>query len=136
MPQSEKVQTYPRYFLAGKDCKSMNFNNSTTDETESLKDAEKLKKQWESINWSEIENNVNRLQTRIAKATADSKKNKAKRLQYLLTHSFSAKAQSVRKVATNKGKNTSGIDKQLWSTPASKMRLCCHSPPSTTEQNL
>lgn len=45
-----------------------------------------------------------------------------KRLQYLLTHSYYAKLLAVRKVTTNKGKNTSGIDKELWSTPASKMR--------------
>lgn len=49
-------------------------------------------------------------------------KNKIKRLQYLLTHSFYAKAYAVRKVTSNKGKNTSGIDKKLWSTPASKMK--------------
>lgn len=29
---------------------------------------------------------------------------------------------AVRKVTTNKGENTSGVDKELWSTPASKMR--------------
>jgi len=43
-------------------------------------------------------------------------------LQYLLTHSFSAKAYAVRKVTTNKGKNTPGVDKKLWSTSASKMK--------------
>lgn len=48
--------------------------------------------------------------------------NKAKRLQYLLTHSFSAKAYAVRKVTTNKRKNTSGVDKKLWYTSASKMK--------------
>ena len=42
--------------------------------------------------------------------------------QYLLTHSYYGKALAVRKVTTNKGKNTSGVDKELWSTPASKMR--------------
>jgi RNA-directed DNA polymerase len=50
------------------------------------------------------------------------KKNKAKRLQYLLTHSYSAKAYAVRKVTTNQGKGTSGVDKKLWSTSASKMK--------------
>lgn len=50
------------------------------------------------------------------------RKNKVKRLQYLLTHSFAAKAYAVRKVTTNKGKNTSGVDKKLWSTAASKMK--------------
>lgn len=100
----------------------MNFSNSTTDKTESLKDTESLANQWESINWDKIKNDVNRLQTRIAKATKNGDNNKAKRLQYLLTHSFSAKAYAVRKVTSNKGKNTSGVDKRIWSTSASKMK--------------
>lgn len=33
-----------------------------------------------------------------------------------------AKALAVRKVTTNKGKHTPGIDKELWNTPAVKMR--------------
>ena len=48
--------------------------------------------------------------------------NEVKRLQYLLTHSYYAKLLAVRKVTTNKGKNTSGVDGELWSTPASKMK--------------
>jgi len=100
----------------------MNFSNSTTDKTESLKDTKLLDNQWESIDWTQVKNDVNRLQTRIAKATANGDRNKAKRLQYLLTHSFSAKAFAVRKVSTNKGKNTSGVDKRIWSTSASKMK--------------
>ncbi len=48
-------------------------------------------------------------------------KNKAKRLQYLLTHSFYAKAYTVKKVTSNKGKGTS-INKKLWSTSAAKMK--------------
>jgi RNA-directed DNA polymerase len=100
----------------------MNFSSSTTDKTESLKDTKMLANQWESIDWSKVEYQVNRLQTRIAKATTNGDRNNAKRLQYLLTHSFSAKAYAVRKVTTNKGKNTSGVDKKLWSTSASKMK--------------
>lgn len=100
----------------------MNFSNSTTDKTERLKDTKALAYKWDTIDWMQIENDVNRLQSRIAKATVKGDKNKAKRLQYLLTHSFSAKAYAVRKVTTNKGKNTSGVDKKLWSTSASKMK--------------
>lgn len=100
----------------------MNFSNSTTDKTEKLKDTKSLDFQWETIDWKQVENDVNRLQTRIAKATVKGDNNKAKRLQYLLTHSYSAKAYAVRKVTTNKGKNTPGIDKKLWSTSASKMK--------------
>ena len=100
----------------------MNFSNSTTDKTERLKDENTLADQWESIDWAQVEKEVNRLQTRIAKATVKGDKNKVKRLQYLLTHSFYAKAYSVKKVTSNKGKNTSGIDKKLWSTSSSKMK--------------
>jgi len=100
----------------------MNFSNSTTDKTERLKDENALADQWESIDWAQVEKEVNRLQTRIAKATVKGDKNKVKRLQYLLTHSFYAKAYSVKKVTSNKGKNTSGIDKKLWSTSLSRMK--------------
>ncbi len=100
----------------------MNFSNSTTDKTESLKDTESLANQWSTINWTKVENEVNRLQTRIAKATANGNRNKVKRIQYLLTHSFSAKALAVKKVTSNRGKNTVGVDKKLWSTPAAKMK--------------
>ncbi len=108
--------------MAGKDSKLMNFSNSTTGETERLKDTKSLANQWDLIDWTQVQNDVNRLQSRIAKATETGNKNKIKRLQYLLTHSFSAKAYAVRKVTTNKGKNTSGVDKKLWSTSAAKMK--------------
>lgn len=100
----------------------MNFSNSTTDKTERLKDTITLAFQWNSIDWIQVEKDVNRLQTRIAKATVIGNMNKVKRLQYLLTHSFYAKAYSVKKVTSNKSKNTSGVDKKLWSTSASKMK--------------
>ncbi len=89
----------------------MNSSNSTTGKTEKLKDTKALTLQWDSMDWCKIENDVNRLQSRIAKATIEGKRNEARRLQYLLTHSFSAKAYAVRKVTTNQGKKTSGVDK-------------------------
>jgi RNA-directed DNA polymerase len=49
------------------------------------------------MDWCKIENDINRLQPRIAKAAANGEANRVKRLQYLLTHSFSAKAYAVRK---------------------------------------
>jgi len=65
---------------------------------------------------------VNRLQTRIAKATDERKWNLVKRLSYLLTHSHSAKLLAVRIVTQNKGKRTPGVDGELWNTAAEKMR--------------
>jgi RNA-directed DNA polymerase len=100
----------------------MNFSNSTTVNTERLKDTKALANQWNLMDWAQVKKRVNRLQTRIAKATVKGDMNKVKRLQYLLTHSFHAKTYAVKKVTSNKGKNTSGVDKKLWSTSASKMK--------------
>ena len=100
----------------------MNGNNSTTAKAERLPDIKQLENQWKNIDWIKAEKEVNRLQIRIAKAVQEKKWNTVKRIQYLLTHSYYAKALAVRKVTTNKGKNTSGVDKELWTTAASKMR--------------
>ena len=102
----------------------MNGNCSTTgrNSPERLPDTVQLEHQWKSIDWKKAEAEVSRLQARIAKATQEKKWKTVKRLQYLLSHSYYAKALAVRKVTTNKGKHTPGIDKELWNTPAVKMR--------------
>ncbi len=102
----------------------MNVEYSKTEvkASESLTDTEKLAFQWKSIDWSKVEKDVNNLQIRIAKARRDNKYNNVKRLQYLLTHSINSKLLAVRKVTTNKGKNTAGVDGEIWSTPSSKMK--------------
>lgn len=78
--------------------------------------------EWETIDWKNVENSVNRLQFRIAKATKEKKWYLVKRLQYLLTHSYYAKILAVKKVTTNKGKRTPGIDGEVWEESATKMR--------------
>jgi len=101
----------------------MNVNYSTTEHknSEKLTNLE-LSQKWDLTDWKKVEQQVNRLQVRIAKASINKKQNEVKRLQYLLTHSFYTKLLAVKKVTTNKGKNTSGIDGEQWSTPASKMK--------------
>lgn len=103
--------------------KPMNVKYSTAEceNSERLTDS-KLSNDWDSTDWKKVEKEVNRLQTRIAKATINKKYNEVKRLQYLLTHSYYAKLIAVRRVTTNKGKNTSGVDGELWSTSSSKMK--------------
>lgn len=103
--------------------KLMNVNYSSTEcqNSERLTDSA-LSKQWDLIDWKKVEQEVNRLQIRIAKASISKKQNDVKRLQYLLTHSHYAKLLAVRKVTTNKGKKTSGIDGETWSTPSTKMK--------------
>ena len=75
---------------------------------------------WHAIDWRKTHNNVNRLQTRIVKATQEGKWGKVKALQRLLTHSFSGKALAVKRVTENQGKNTPGVDKVIWNTPQKK----------------
>ena len=71
---------------------------------------------WESINWTKCEVEVKKLQARIVKAQKAGKHNKVKALQWMLVHSFYAKALAVRRVTSNKGKNTAGVDHVLWAT--------------------
>jgi len=47
-------------------------------------------KNWNSIDWMKVKQSVKLLQLRIAKATREGKPNKAKALQWILTHSFYA----------------------------------------------
>lgn len=75
---------------------------------------------WHSINWKQSYQTVQRLQTRIVKATQEGRWNKVKSLQHLLTHSFSGKALAVRRVTENRGKKTPGVDKEVWPTPECK----------------
>ena len=57
---------------------------------------------------------------RIVKAQKSGHCNKVKTLQWLLTHSFYAKALAVKRVTSNKGKNTAGVDHEIWKTPKGK----------------
>lgn len=59
---------------------------------------------------------------RIAKAVKEGKWNKVKTLEYLLTRSFHAKQLAVKRVTSNKGKNTPGIDGILWKGAKAKWR--------------
>lgn len=80
-----------------------------------------MKLQWNQIDWKKAEEQVNRLQIRIVKATLEQKWRLVKRLQYLMTNSFYAKALAVKRVVTNKGKKTPGIDGELWKTNDDKV---------------
>lgn len=75
---------------------------------------------WQAIDWQTVNQNVRRLQARIVKATQEGRWGKVKALQRLLTHSFSGKALAVRRVTENQGKNTPGVDGDIWDTPAKK----------------
>jgi hypothetical protein len=53
---------------------------------------------WNAIQWQTVESPVHRLQMRIAKSVQEGRHNKAKALQWLLTHSFNAKLLATQRV--------------------------------------
>ena len=69
---------------------------------------------WQTINWDTARRHVRRLQIRIAKAVSEGRPGKAKALQWLLTHSYYAKLLAVKRVTSNKGRKTPGVDGILW----------------------
>lgn len=77
--------------------------------------------QWKSIDWKSIDKEVRRLQMRIVKAQQGGQWGKVHALQHLLTHSFSGKALAVRRVTSNQGRRTPGVDQVLWNTTGKKM---------------
>ena len=81
-----------------------------------------IQNDWDGIDWLKCEVEVQKLQARIVKAQKDGKHNKVKSLQWILTHSFYAKALAVKRVTSNQGGKTAGVDKVLWSTSKAKMK--------------
>lgn len=92
----------------------------TTDENLIGASSAKLPR-WNSINWAKIGREVHRMQTRIAKAINSGLWGKAKVLQRLLTHSLYGKLMAVKRVTSNKGKSTPGIDEVIWTKDSQKI---------------
>jgi RNA-directed DNA polymerase len=89
------------------------FSGAATHETE---------EPWDQIDWDKAERTVTRLQARIVKATRECRWNKVRALQHLLTRSFSGKVLAVRRVTTNRGRKTPGVDGETWKTPAQRWK--------------
>ena len=79
-----------------------------------------LQSNWDRIDWTKAEQAVKKLQARIVKAQKEGRHNKVKALQWTLTHSFYAKALAVKRVTSNGGGCTPGVDKEIWDTPKAK----------------
>ena len=77
---------------------------------------------WQSIDWKKCEAEVRKLQVRIVEALKANRVGKVRKLQRILTNSFAAKALAVRRVTSNKGGNTAGVDGETWLTPAERYR--------------
>ena len=69
---------------------------------------------WNEADCPSIRRIVRRLQCRIAKAVKENRWNKVKALQHLLTRSRAAKLLAVRRVTSNKGRKTPGVDGVVW----------------------
>ncbi len=80
---------------------------------------------WAQIDWDHARREVRRLQVRIAKAVKAGRWNKVKALQHLLTHSFYAKLLAVKRVTSNRGKKTPGVDGVVWTGVRAKWRAAC-----------
>ena len=76
---------------------------------------------WKAIPWKTVQPDVRRLQVRIAKAVKEKKYRKAAALQWLLTHSYHAKLLAIKRVTSNRGKHTPGVDGIVWTKDSQKL---------------
>jgi RNA-directed DNA polymerase len=77
---------------------------------------------WKALDWKAIQQQVRRLQVRIAKAYQDGDYRRVSALQWLLTHSSAAKWLAVWRVTTNRGAKTPGVDNVVWRTDRQKLQ--------------
>jgi len=72
------------------------------------------------IDWAQCLKSVARLQHKIVVAYEDKQFRLVKNLQNVLVNSFAARALAVKRVISNSGAKTPGIDKEIWNTEASR----------------
>jgi RNA-directed DNA polymerase len=77
-------------------------------------------RKWNTIVWQKVIKVVTRLQARIVKAVQSGDKKKIRDLMRLLARSKAAKLMAVRRVTSNRGKRTAGVDNVKLNTPAKK----------------
>ena len=82
----------------------------------------KIAKNYENINWNQCELELFKLQSEILKAYKAGNIKDVLKAQHALTRSFAARALAVRKVTTNKGNKTYGIDKVVLKTNEEKLK--------------
>lgn len=71
-------------------------------------------KGWHEIDWRKVEMKMKDLQEKIVIATVKKDFKEVYRLQWIILQSLEGKALAVRKVVTNKGGKTSGVDEVVW----------------------
>lgn len=76
---------------------------------------------YHSIDWNSCYQQLSETQAKILKAWQTKNLAEVERLQTKLVRSFSARALAVRRVTTNKGNKTPGIDGKVWNNVKEKM---------------
>lgn len=76
-----------------------------------------IAKAWESIDWNKAEAYVKKTANAYRKGSSTGQDRQSEIFAGLFIHSFYGRALAVRRVTSNKGKKTAGVDKVLWSTP-------------------
>lgn len=103
--------------------KILNDRTAELDEIVNGKNSNKLdNSSWENIDWNEARNYVKKLQRKIARAKVDGDKDKIIKTSRTLVNSFYARAIAVKRVTSNTGKRTPGVDGETWDTPERKFR--------------
>jgi RNA-directed DNA polymerase len=74
------------------------------------------------IDWRRCHLDLMKLQDRLTTASIKNEHNEIYKLQDQITRSFAARALAVRKVVSNRGKNTPGIDGIRWKTSKEKYK--------------
>ena len=75
---------------------------------------------WHRINGAACHRRVRSLQRRIVQAVQAGAWRKGKRLSSLVVHSCAARALAVKRGTENTGKNTPGVEGDLWDPPEKK----------------
>lgn len=78
------------------------------------------KDKWERIDWASVEEYILGKQKEIKELAQQEKKKEMYKKQKNLTRNMAAKLWSVKRVMSNTGKNTPGVDKVLLKTPEEK----------------
>jgi RNA-directed DNA polymerase len=75
---------------------------------------------WHDINWQTVTSQVKTTQDKIARAEIEKNPKEVYRLQRGLVTSFAGRAYAVRKIVTNDGGKTPGVDKVIWDDAKTK----------------
>lgn len=90
-------------------------------ESNSRKKSEKTKdskpKSWHNIDWKKAETKIKDLQEKIVIATLEKDFKKVYKIQWMIINCFEAKVLAIKRVITNKGGKTPGIDGIVWNNP-------------------